>query len=66
MPTITVNFVTYESVEIEISSEELRELKEEEALSDEIIERADKEIYDQHPSISCWEIDDDNPYDPID
>ncbi|MDJ0727752.1 MAG: hypothetical protein QNJ38_21840 [Prochloraceae cyanobacterium] len=62
MPEISINFRAYESIYIEISDEELKQLEDGEDLSSEMIEKAENEIYEQHPSIESWELDPDNPY----
>ena len=63
MPKITVNFFTHESVEIIISDAELKELKEEEELSCEMIDSSDKLIHQKHSTVESWELNPSNPYD---
>jgi len=62
MPEICINFVTKESIYIDISDEELKQLENGEALSSKMIQEAENEIYEKHPSIESWEVDEDYPY----
>jgi len=59
MPEITVNLIARESVTIEISDEELQDLKENGDLTDELAERA----IDEAGPTAYWDIDEDyEPY----